>query len=55
MRTLLLVCCILLAGCSWSIIPACQEDAVIVGQGDFVEGYWTEYVCGPSLDDFEVD
>ena len=33
-------------------VPRCQEDAVIVGMGDFNHGRWSEHVCGPSLDDF---
>lgn len=32
-------------------IPQCVEDAVIVGAGDYVDGRWSEYVCGPSVDD----
>jgi len=32
-------------------IPQCSEDAVIVGVGDFVNGRWSQYVCGPALDD----
>ena len=36
-------------------IPQCHEDAVIVGIGDFEDGKWSEYVCGPSLDDFNYD
>ena len=36
-------------------IPQCHEDAVIVGIGDFENGRWTEYICGPSLDDFNYD
>lgn len=33
-------------------LPRCEEDAVIVGAGDFTAGLWSEYVCGPALDDF---
>lgn len=33
-------------------VPACAEDVVLVGQGDFVDGYWSEYVCGPAVDDY---
>ena len=33
-------------------IPRCQEDTVLVGQGDFVRGQWSRYECGPALDDF---
>ena len=32
-------------------IPACQEDAVLVGTGDFENGRWTAYDCGPARDD----
>ena len=35
--------------------PQCYEDAVIVGIGDFEDGLWSEYICGPSLDDFNYD
>jgi len=33
-------------------IPPCPEDVVLVGSGEFDDGYWTEWVCGPALDDF---
>ena len=33
-------------------VPQCQEDQVIVGQGQFNDGYWDYYTCGPALDDF---
>jgi hypothetical protein len=33
-------------------LPACQEDSVLVGQGQFRGGRWTEYVCGPAVDDY---
>ena len=32
--------------------PSCWEDSVIVGVGDFEDGRWEEYRCGPSLDDY---
>ena len=32
--------------------PRCQEDAVLVGVGDFNRGRWTSYECGPAVDDF---
>ena len=35
----------------YRVIPQCQEDAVLVGVGDFENGRWTRYVCGPALDD----
>ncbi len=34
--------------------PHCQEDEVLVGVGDFSDGRWAEYICGPALDDFRV-
>ena len=36
------------------IVPQCQEDEVIVGEGDFTAGRWSGYRCGPALDDLEV-
>ena len=35
-------------------IPRCAEDVVLVGIGQFDNGRWTNYVCGPALDDFLV-
>jgi hypothetical protein len=42
-------------------VPACQEDAVLIGAGDFepaaephTGGRWSAYVCGPAVDDFEA-
>lgn len=26
-------------------VPACQEDEVVVGVGDFDNGYWSGYEC----------
>lgn len=34
--------------------PRCQEDEVLVGVGHFIDGRWTSYVCGPAVDDCEV-
>lgn len=34
-------------------MPACPEDAVLVGVGSFEHGRWSEYVCGPAVDDYE--
>lgn len=45
----------LLVGVMWATgkdIPKCQEDQVLVGQGEFHDGRWDVYVCGPALDDF---
>jgi hypothetical protein len=33
-------------------MPRCPEDAVLVGVGDFSNGTWQGYECGPALDDF---
>lgn len=33
-------------------IPRCPEDAVLVGAGEFDEGHWSRYTCGPAVDDF---
>jgi hypothetical protein len=35
-----------------TLLPACQEDSVLVGQGQFRGGRWAEYVCGPAVDDY---
>ncbi len=35
-------------------IPRCAEDVVVLGVGQFDNGLWTHYVCGPALDDFPV-
>lgn len=36
-------------------VPRCNEDAVLVGEGRFEFGAWTQYRCGPALDDFAQD
>ena len=33
-------------------VPACVEDSVIVGFGEYENGYWTHYSCGPAVDDY---
>ena len=33
-------------------IPECPEDAVLVGQGQFDNGTWYYYKCGPAVDDY---
>jgi len=33
-------------------VDPCYEDSVLVGEGQFENGRWTFYVCGPSIDDF---
>ncbi|MCG8431039.1 MAG: hypothetical protein MJA29_07690 [Candidatus Omnitrophica bacterium] len=30
--------------------PVCQEDQVLVGYGDFNNGHWDTYICGPAVD-----
>ena len=34
-----------------TFVPACTEDAVLVGIGAFENGRWDAYVCGPARDD----
>lgn len=53
---LVLVACLLALGFAFGVwtqprVPACAEDTVIVGTGDFEHGHWTTYTCGPALDD----
>ena len=36
------------------VIPACPEDAVIVGEGNFVNGRWDSYTCGHAMDDLVI-
>lgn len=36
-----------------STFPRCQEDAVILGQGEFNDGRYEFYICGPSVDDYK--
>lgn len=31
-------------------VPKCPEDSMIVGQGDFHDGRWERYTCGPAAD-----
>ena len=33
------------------IMPECTEDVSIYGSGDFQEGLWDHYNCGPAWDD----
>ena len=37
------------------VVPACQEDSVLVGAGQFENGRWDWYECGPAVDDFTGD
>lgn len=34
-------------------VPQCAEDAVLIGAGDFNDGRWERYECGPAVDDFD--
>jgi hypothetical protein len=34
-------------------LPHCEEDAVIIGRGDFTHGQWSAYECGASVDDYQ--
>ena len=46
----------LLASLAWPsqpVIPQCPEDAVLVGSGRFESGRYTEYQCGPAVDDYD--
>ncbi len=54
--------CILASGykiagltCDWTPpIPQCAEDVVLVGGGDFDDGRWQWYECGPALDSYDI-
>ncbi len=50
----LLVMFVSLVALAWALgvqVPVCQEDSVLVGVGSFNRGRWTQYECGPALDD----
>jgi hypothetical protein len=34
------------------VVPQCAEDQVLVGTGDFEDGRWQAYWCGPAVDDY---
>ena len=67
MRNLLLVCLLLALALGTALLrireleymasvrlPPCQEDATLLGRGEFVGvGYWQYYECGPSVDDYD--
>lgn len=36
------------------VVPTCVEDVVVLGTGNFDNGVWDRYVCGPALDDFVI-
>jgi hypothetical protein len=33
-------------------IPKCPEDELLVGTGNFINGHWDAYICGPARDDY---
>ena len=33
-------------------IPLCPEDSSIIGYGEFDKGRWSNYQCGPAVDDY---
>lgn len=33
------------------LIADCPEDSLLRGTGQFEDGQWTSYVCGPAVDD----
>ena len=37
------------------VLPRCPEDAVLVGAGQFKNGRWDFYECGPAVDDMIGD
>ena len=36
-----------------SLMPRCQEDVVIIGYGQFDDGIWSDYGCGPAVDNYK--
>lgn len=34
------------------VIPVCEEDQVLMGTGEFKNGQWSQYTCGPAVDDY---
>jgi len=36
-------------------VPTCAEDVVLIGAGEFHNGRWEYYVCGPAVDNFVTD
>lgn len=36
-----------------SSLPRCAEDCVIIGYGQFENGTWSDYGCGPAVDDYK--
>lgn len=37
-----------------ALMPVCQEDAVLIGEGSFEGGRWDRYGCGPAVDDYSA-
>ena len=35
-------------------IQRCPEDSVLLGQGQYQDGQWSSYVCGPAIDDYDT-
>ena len=33
-------------------IPHCNEDVTLIGIGQFDSGRWSQYECGPAVDDY---
>lgn len=33
-------------------VPVCEEDALVIGTGEFEDGRWSDYICGPTADDY---
>ena len=33
-------------------VPRCPEDASLAGVGSFEHGRWSQYRCGPTVDDY---
>lgn len=55
LRTLLAA--FIAAALAWTLasnepLPTCPEDAVLIGHGQFDNGRWDSYHCGPSVDDY---
>lgn len=49
---------LIVAGCAAAgaispSLPHCEEDQAIVGVGSFDNGRWSDYQCGPALDDYQ--
>jgi len=36
-------------------IPTCEEDVVLVGVGNFEDGRYDAYICGPAMDDYDPE